>query len=416
MYGVGVGERLHPVGCLVVDEAEVDLLALVDLHRHLRPRRRCCNGTPRAGWGRCSGATARRRPSSTTGSRPPLERAARRRAGRGARPVTATSAATERSASRRMIGQSGIDRPGERSGPAHELWSVETLGDRVERRRRSRPTQLVDRRERRGLGAQRREIAEQQRQLALLVERGGQLGGAAHVDVPAPVVVGDVLEMAVAQRAPRPPTSRPSPGGPGTRRRCRRRAPASRGSTRAARRTSRAPRPRRSARRLRRSSCTTRSPTTHWPEVLVGRADDHDLLDPGVGARRPRPPRPARRRPRSRPWATPRRRARASASSSERELAPAARGSCRRSTCSRATGRCGTTRSRGRSRRRGGWRLRSAVCMTESSDAPRAPPTSMPSAVTCDGTGEVVAEQLVGAVEQVNLHDALAITSRMSTP
>ena len=46
-------------------------------------------------------------------------------------------------------------------------------------------------------------------------------------------VGGDVLEVARSGRAPPPPTWRPSPGGPGTRRRCRRPARGSRGSTRA---------------------------------------------------------------------------------------------------------------------------------------------------------------------------------------
>ena len=168
-----------------------------------------------------------------------------------------------------------------------------------------------------------------------------------------------------------------------SRRRCRRRARASRGSTRAARRTSRGRLRRRAGRRARRSSCTT-LPPTHWPEVLVGRADDH-LLDAVVGGRDRgrgaervvgleldhRPHRDAQRRQRV---------------LEQRELRLRSGSMPGAVLVRRPTGRCGTTRSRGRSRRRGGWRRPRASSSIDATTA-RVAPTSTPSASRWPGRG-----------------------------
>ena len=102
--------------------------------------------------------------------------------------------------------------------------------------------------------------------------------------------------------------------------------------------------------RWRRSTCTTRSPTMHCPEVLVGREDAHLVdLSRGSGARRWR----ARRRPRACSSTTRPRRARAPPPPRCR-TARAARAARPRRSCSRRTGRCGTSGWGCRRRPRGG--------------------------------------------------------------
>ncbi len=180
------------------------------------------------------------------------------------------------------------------------------------------------------------------------------LAAAPHVDVPVGGLGAGCPRGARSGPARRRPTWRPTRPGRGTRRRCRPPAPGSRGSTRGPRRTSRSHRPRRRRPPLRRSSCTTRSPTTHWPRSLSGVQMMH-LLDPLVGRGDHRggghgvvgleldhgehgdaqgdraPPRAG-------------------------GTGPAGRAACPRWSCSPATGRCGTTRSRGRWPPRRGWR------------------------------------------------------------
>ena len=120
------------------------------------------------------------------------------------------------------------------------------------------------------VGAQRREIAEQERALALAGERARQRRRAGGVDAPRAPVVGNRFEMAEIARAPPPPTSRPSPADRDSRRRRRRRAPGSRESTPAARRTSRSTPASSTVVRVRRFSCTTRVPRTHCARSLSG--------------------------------------------------------------------------------------------------------------------------------------------------
>ena len=132
---------------------------------------------------------------------------------------------------------------------------AEALAARGERRRRPAPAEVVDVAEQRRVGPERREILEQQRQLAL-ARRGRRAGTAS---------IGAVLVEESRRRRPRR-----CRGCPGSRRRSRRPARGSPGSAQARRRTSHA-RPRRCGScSPRRSTCTTRSPRTHCARSLSG--------------------------------------------------------------------------------------------------------------------------------------------------
>ena len=132
--------------------------------------------------------------------------------------------------------------------------------------------------EHRDVGAQRRELAEEQRL--------GPLARAASRPAPRPArrsrsTAGS--RPGIASRWPnrgqhgRRPTSRPSPAAREAVGASRRPAPGSRESTPAARRTSRPRRPRRAVVRARRSSCTTRVPRTHCARSLSGVQMMHPL-------------------------------------------------------------------------------------------------------------------------------------------
>ena len=136
-------------------------------------------------------------------------------------------------------------------------------------------------------------------------------------------------------------------------------------------------------------------------EVFVRRADDH-LLD-APSSSRARPPRwPGRRPPRARPSATPRRQGRPAPPRAARP-GTTGRGRCPRRSCSPATARCGMTRSRGRSRRRHGWR-RPPAAGAPNRATPRTARHLVTGRVAMRRCAEEVAEQLVGPVDEVHLH------------
>ena len=112
-------------------------------------------------------------------------------------------------------------------------------GERLECGGWSGPAQLVDVVEDRDIGAQRREIAEQERPVAFAAERGRQRAGVGGVDAPGSRILGNRFEVADSAPAPPPTTSRPSRAARDSRPRHRRRARGSRESTPAPRRTSR---------------------------------------------------------------------------------------------------------------------------------------------------------------------------------
>ena len=160
---------------------------------------------------------------------------------------------------------------------------------------------------------------------------------------------------------------------------------------------------------LRRSTCTTRSPCTHCARSLSGvqmQTFSHALVGGGDargGGER-------RRRPRGRSWATPRRPSRP-APPRAGGTARGARARCRRRSCSRATARCGTTRSRGRSRRRCASRPPRSS-RARSAARRRTAPSGGSCAFVEAAQAVEVAEQLVGAVDEVDDHAAWYPASR----
>ena len=149
---------------------------------------------------------------------------------------------------------------------------------------RAIPAQLLDVVEHGNLGAQRREIAKQERALAFAGERGRQRAGVGGVDAPGPRSRRESLRDGRSARARPPTTSRPSRAARDTRRRHRRRARGSRGSTPGATPNF--------ATTPASSMMTLRPPVQlddagaadALREVLVGRADQH-LLDARIRRR-----------------------------------------------------------------------------------------------------------------------------------
>ena len=190
--------------------------------------------------------------------------------------------------------------------------------------------------------AQRREIAEEQRAVAIALERARERAGVRGVHAPRRASRPGSTRDGRTWRARPPPTSRPSPAGRDSRRPRRRRARGSRGSTPAA--TPNFATTPASSRMTRRPAIQLDDARAAHAlrEVLVRRADDH-ALDARVARRRQR-----RRGQRivgleldHRPDDDAERRQRFL---EQRELRRAGRGRCPRRSCSRATGRCGTTR------------------------------------------------------------------------
>ena len=243
-----------------------------------------------------------------------------------------------------MPSQSRRSRPG-----AAQRWGdcAATASVRASRRRSPRrsaqaanaevgPCQRSSSTSREHLGgrAQRREVLEQQRELALVAEHLGRelLDGAVRVDEPRR---RDLADAGNARDS---------------RRRCRRRARAGRGCAPG-------PTPNFSrtpvgvAHRVAAAVDLHHAIAAHaLREILVGRPDAAPAAR-GRRRRRSARPRRARRRPRARPSAR-RRRPSPRAPPRAARTARAARDRRRRRSCSPARGRCGTTRSRGRSRRR----------------------------------------------------------------
>ena len=167
--------------------------------------------------------------------------------------------------------------------------------------------------------AQRREAPVERRLRRGARQRRGEPLAPAHARRPRGGVVGDRLEVAVAARAPRRRTSRPSPGCRGCRRRCRRPARASPGSRPAPRRTSRDHAGLVEVTAGAAVAADDARPLTHWPgPCRASRSRPARRAGSRRQARR-RPSR-ARRRPRTRPSARPRRPARATRVLGELEL------------------------------------------------------------------------------------------------
>ena len=188
--------------------------------------------------------------------------------------------------------------------------------------------------------AQRGELPEQQRALALAASVAASRARAPHGHAPLRGALRDVLEVPVAgehrRRRPRPPAGQ---AGVAVRAVADERQPV---GDRRRRHAELLAHPRLVAYLARAPVELDDAVAAHaLRQVLVRRADD-DLADPRIG-RGPAAAAPWRRRPRTRPWARRPRRARAARPPGAR-TGRRARGPCPRRSCSRARARCGTTR------------------------------------------------------------------------
>ena len=293
----------------------------------------------------------------------------------------------------RSLPSRGLPRSPEQLGHAEALRQRLELGRGPRHRQSSTaPTRHV--------GAQRGEVAEQHG-LVVPAQRGRQLRRAAHRDVPRARVAGISsrcpysASTAAADFAPHPGEAGKAVGGVAHERQVvgdrRRRHAELRRCTAASSQM----------RRCRRSSCTTRVAATHCARSLSG-VQISTLLHPRVlGAAIAAAAASASSASNSTIAQTvDAERARAPPRAAG--TAPAARARCRRSSCSRATGRCGTTRSRGRSPRRRAWRPRSSSrAPSRARRGRRRPPCRRRRAPR---HREVVAEELVGAVDEMHAH------------